>query len=217
MSNGGETVVKSFDLTFVLYEQGNILSFLFGTAALSPIIIGTMLCTLIVFNRDIEVAFVGLGIVINEVLNQILKKTFKQARPDSKLQRSFAKSLGVVGGDPTFGDGSTHSKYGMPSAHTQFMMFFAVCIPLILRSKHVLTRSLAIFVAWFTAIFVAYSRIHMDHHTEAQVLVGAFTGISFGIFWKVVVMRNVQRYVVPFVRRTPLLSKTLEIASVHDK
>jgi hypothetical protein len=51
----GTAIVKSFDLTFVLYEQGNFMSFLYGTAALSPVILGAMFATLILFNRHIQV------------------------------------------------------------------------------------------------------------------------------------------------------------------
>jgi hypothetical protein len=51
----GQAIIKSFDLTFVLYEEGNYLSFLFGTAALSPILLGAMFGTLVLFNRHIQV------------------------------------------------------------------------------------------------------------------------------------------------------------------
>jgi membrane-associated phospholipid phosphatase len=146
-----------------------------------------------------------------------LKRLIKQPRPDSKLQREYARSLGVVSGNPTFGDGSTHSQYGMPSAHTQFMFFVALCLPLILRSKYTLERKLVTLLGWVLAIFVSYSRVKMEHHTTEQVLVGMMIGLIIGSIWRFIVMQHVvERFVIPLCKRSKFITDVLEISSIND-
>jgi dolichyldiphosphatase len=65
-----------------------------------------MLTTLVVFQRDLDgIAFL-IGQLSNEVLNQILKRFIKQSRPH----------------------GARMSGAGMPSAHSQFIAFFATYV-----------------------------------------------------------------------------------------
>ncbi|CAK4745434.1 unnamed protein product [Aphanomyces euteiches] len=67
-----------------------------------------MYATLILFQRDLHIIFMVLGQLVNEVFNQILKRTIDQKRPD----------------------GADMEDAGMPSAHSQFMAFFATYVVL---------------------------------------------------------------------------------------
>jgi dolichyldiphosphatase len=104
----------------------------------------------------------------------------------------------------------------MPSAHTQFMMFLAVCIPLILRTQRGFERTVATLIGWVAAVFVAYSRVHMEHHTIKQVVAGAFVGITVGVLWRFVAMRFVERFVVPLCKKSHFITHTLGFTSLYD-
>ncbi|KDO29113.1 hypothetical protein SPRG_06169 [Saprolegnia parasitica CBS 223.65] len=99
---------KLFTLTSVMYEADDPFGSLAALVTLSPVFIMVMYATLIVFQRDLHVICMLLGQMLNEIVNQILKRTIDQKRPD----------------------GAEMHDAGMPSAHAQFMAFFATYVVL---------------------------------------------------------------------------------------
>ncbi|OQR88851.1 hypothetical protein THRCLA_10061, partial [Thraustotheca clavata] len=99
---------KMFTLTSVMYEADDPFGSLAALVTLSPVFIMVMYATLIVFQRDLHIIFMLIGQMTNEIVNQILKRTIDQKRPD----------------------GAEMEDAGMPSAHAQFMAFFATYVVL---------------------------------------------------------------------------------------
>jgi hypothetical protein len=69
------------ELTTVHYYPHDPFSVVFAYTTLTPLIILVSLATLLLFRRDLRTATLFGGLLINECLNYVLKKTFKQARP----------------------------------------------------------------------------------------------------------------------------------------
>ena len=72
--------------------------------------------TLIYTTREVEIGLTFGGQLACEALNWLLKRYFKQARPD------------VIH--------ALHKGYGMPSSHAQFVSYFAVTVTLFLLLRH---------------------------------------------------------------------------------
>ena len=79
----------------------------------------------------------------------------------------------------------------MPSAHAQFMMFFAVYTMLFLskrvRSTSRTERLVVGLGVQFLAILVTFSRVYLGYHTLEQVVVGNTVGIGTAVIWDVMV------------------------------
>lgn len=78
----------------------------------------------------------------------------------------------------------------MPSAHAQFMAYYATYLIIwMFRCSHFslskkLLRSFGLLVL---SSVVAYSRVYLFYHTPLQVLAGCAIGVVLGIFWLEVV------------------------------
>ncbi|KAF9211774.1 hypothetical protein BGZ59_007611, partial [Podila verticillata] len=95
--------LTSLSITHVQFVQNDILSKLLAYVTLSPLAILCGYVGAILTGRDLKAVVMLGGQLLNEVVNQMLKRLVKQARPTEYL-----------------GDG-----YGMPSSHSQFMAYFA--------------------------------------------------------------------------------------------
>ncbi|ETV88154.1 hypothetical protein, variant 1 [Aphanomyces astaci] len=82
VSDSSSQLKKPFSLTWVMYDVDDPLGQLLALVTLSPVFIMVMYATLLVFQRDLHIAFLLLGQLLNEVFNQILKRTIDQKRPD---------------------------------------------------------------------------------------------------------------------------------------
>lgn len=74
-----------FDTTFFplpTFLQAHYHLILYNYITLSPLIIVVSFVTLVLFKRDLRTATFFLGILVNEVINNFLKKHIKEARPD---------------------------------------------------------------------------------------------------------------------------------------
>lgn len=120
--------------------------------------------------REIEPVIVVGGHLIGEILNKIIKHLIKQPRPD------FHKDFGVASGH-----GLT---YGMPSAHSQFMGFFALyfaCIIINKVPKPKQQKVVGVCILLLISILVAFSRVYLLYHTVPQVIVGILVGSVLGL------------------------------------
>ncbi|XP_012259735.1 dolichyldiphosphatase 1-like [Athalia rosae] len=160
-------------LTLVEYPQGDLIGKFLALITLIPFAVIAGFLALVLFRRDLHtIAFLG-GIVVNEVVNFSLKHTICEARP---LRREV-----------------NYTEYGMPSAHSQFMWFFATyaTIFVFVRLHHNNNSTVSerfwriIIIASCMAIatLVAFSRIYLQYHSVSQVICGVLIGILVGIIW----------------------------------
>ncbi|KAG0303772.1 hypothetical protein BGZ98_006300 [Dissophora globulifera] len=164
--------LTSLSVTHVQFLQNDIVSKLMAYITLSPLGILCGYAAIIITSRDLKPTVMFAGQIVNEVVNQVLKRLVKQARPTEYL-----------------GDG-----YGMPSSHSQFMAYFAVYTMILMyRSTpdflmpHIV--STAVFV-W--AALVVYSRVHLYYHTWQQVVAGTIAGAAFALIYYFVI-QNILR------------------------
>ncbi|KAJ3416719.1 Dolichyldiphosphatase 1 [Chytridiales sp. JEL 0842] len=155
--------LKAFSLTFVQYDPTDrLLGKPMAIASLLPIFMIVSYLTIIAVRRDVLVALMFLGQLLNEGLNLIAKKSIKEPRP-------------------------TGNGYGYPSSHSQFMTFFATFISLHiflrLKYKRALWKPLLAFGNFAMAALVAYSRVHLFYHTYPQVVAGSLIGVVTGALW----------------------------------
>ena len=152
--------MKSFDLTCLYYDEKDIPMVLLS---LLPIFLMVSYVTLIVVNRDWRVFSMLVGQLLNEGLNNILKRTIKEPRP------------------PT----SKKDGYGMPSSHSQFVWYFAIygLLCLSVSRQNPWIRLIYAMGMVGGATGVSISRVWLDYHTVDQVLVGASVGSVIGILW----------------------------------
>mmetsp|Transcript_23998 Transcript_23998/g.44556 ORF Transcript_23998/g.44556 Transcript_23998/m.44556 type:complete len:84 (+) Transcript_23998:88-339(+) len=83
MSNEVADLVP-FDLTYVRYENHDMLGLQLAVITLAPIFIMVMYATIILIRRDFQTCFICVGQLSNVVLNLILKKLIAQPRPEDR-------------------------------------------------------------------------------------------------------------------------------------
>ena len=69
--------------------------------------------------------------------------------------------------------------YGFPSAHSQFMGFFAgyyICVILLKSPCLNLVKPICLFAA-ISMMGVAFSRVYLLYHSNVQVIAGLITGL----------------------------------------
>ncbi len=74
-----------FSLTFVRYEEGDLLGKILALFTLSPVFIMVMYATILVVRRDIQTALITMGQLINVGLNLVLKKIINDPRPKERF------------------------------------------------------------------------------------------------------------------------------------
>ncbi|DAZ99359.1 TPA: hypothetical protein N0F65_005210 [Lagenidium giganteum] len=162
---GSDQVLTEFEWTWVVYDPRDPLGQIFALFTLSPVFIMVMYATLVVFQRDMDIIFMLIGQLANEVLNQILKRSIHQSRPH----------------------GARMSGSGMPSAHSQFITFFSTYVILYtwkrLNSHRRLEQTLTMVGAIVLATMVCVSRVRLGYHSLEQVLAGACVGCMAGLAW----------------------------------
>ncbi|CAG0920925.1 unnamed protein product [Notodromas monacha] len=206
-----------FSTTLVVRPPG-LVGLLMGILSLTPFAVLVGFVTLIFFRRDLHTIFFLVGLLLNTVMNMILKPVIAQDRPDynEHLRRYHGNSV----------------SYGMPSHHSQFMWFFCFYMILFLmfRVKSVVPRGSGETAArqrWMYALFLlgagaSYSRVYLGYHTMEQVVVGAFVGSLFASAWFYIM----QHYLSPcflkilchpswVVRAEQLVEKTRESLNGH--
>mmetsp|Transcript_16930 Transcript_16930/g.22794 ORF Transcript_16930/g.22794 Transcript_16930/m.22794 type:complete len:198 (-) Transcript_16930:91-684(-) len=157
-------VRKPLGLTFVLYEDGNLLSKILALATLTPIFAGVALLGALVTTRRLAWAWALLGAVLVDVACAALKELIQQPRPT----------------------GSYREGPGMPSEHAAFSTFLAVHLSLWVWARVRCPWALKALmylalVAWTCLVVV--SRHHLGVHSSAQLAVGSAIGAAAGAAW----------------------------------
>ncbi|RLN46050.1 hypothetical protein BBJ29_003382 [Phytophthora kernoviae] len=158
-------ILKAFELTWVMYDPTDRFGVIMALFTLSPVFVTLMHVTLVAFQRDLDSVSMFLGQVTSEVLNKVLKKAINQRRPDGAR----------MGGS------------GMPSAHSQFISYFASYAVAYtwsrLNSHRYMEQCFTIVGAILLALLTCYSRVRLGYHTKDQVIVGALVGVLAGFTW----------------------------------
>jgi len=162
-----------FALTHVEYPKGDFIGKILAISSLMPMAIIAGFITLILFRRDLHTITFFIGLLLNELLNMILKYTIRESRP---MHRNVQ-----------------YTEFGMPSSHSQLMWFFAIySVYFTLFRLHqypgkglsALIQKIGIIVTVLVvAACVAYSRIYLMYHTWSQIMWGAFMGSLFATIW----------------------------------
>ncbi|CAI5477926.1 unnamed protein product [Closterium sp. Yama58-4] len=151
-------------------------------ASLVPVFIAFgCLPTHVVFRRDLRTMFFLLGLLLDDTFNHVIKHSLEMPRPPHTCA-----ALEVC------------DSHGMPSAHSQFMAFFAtfatwlVCYKMDYEDER--WRWVTAILPWPFTFLTMASRVYLGYHTIPQVLAGFTLGILSGSFWFYVV----HRVFVPF-------------------
>ncbi|XVF55435.1 hypothetical protein PTKIN_Ptkin06aG0035700 [Pterospermum kingtungense] len=163
--------LKAVTLTHVRYRRGDQLGHFLAWVSLVPVFISLGgFISHFIFRRELQGMFFALGLLISQLINEIIKTTVQEARPETCAMLEMCDS------------------HGWPSSHCQYMFFFAVYSSLLTCKGingiwKVRTRSAALFLHWSMAVLTMYSRVYLGYHTVAQVFAGAGLGTFLGGVW----------------------------------
>jgi membrane-associated phospholipid phosphatase len=125
-----------------------------------PLIICGMTTYATYLRRPFLVAFI-VGLILNVMVNKILKGVFRENRPDNQIP-FFDKENNYYSGV---------EKYGFPSAHSQ-TAFYGVAYMYMILGRASPFWVLALFIGCVTV----YQRIKYNRHTLSQLFFGAAIG-----------------------------------------
>ncbi|KAH3686032.1 hypothetical protein WICPIJ_003032 [Wickerhamomyces pijperi] len=171
-----------FDDTYVLYNADDIFSLLSVFFTLLPIGILVFYLSWFLTTREVEPVIMAAGQVVNDIINNVAKNHIKQVRPYN-FEGFQASGL--------------RSGYGMPSAHSQFMGFFATYLILRIwiqwKGLSVLRKIISTISLGALSWCVMYSRVYLYYHSVPQVLVGLGIGTTLGLvyYFTIDVLRSI--------------------------
>ncbi|KAH7844616.1 hypothetical protein Vadar_029952 [Vaccinium darrowii] len=173
--------LKAVTLTHVRYQKGDHLGHFLAWISLVPVFISLGgFISHFILRRELQTMFFALGLVFSQFINELIKQSVQQARPETCFLLETCDS------------------HGWPSSHSQYMFFFATYFTLLTYYRFgVLGRNqmaVAFFVVWPLALLTMYSRVYLGYHTVAQVFAGAGLGIVVGAAWFWVVNSVIRVY-----------------------
>ena len=125
-------------------------------------------------NKSNLLFYYVLGNFLSILINIVLKGIIQEPRPKEYIENY--KAALAHGKKHLFKYGLTFDFFGMPSGHTQMMLFSTVFIYCALHKEN-------IFYLYFLASFIIMVKlILLKDHTIIQVLVGAIIGSIFGYY-----------------------------------
>ncbi|XP_010253560.1 PREDICTED: lipid phosphate phosphatase gamma, chloroplastic-like [Nelumbo nucifera] len=163
-------LLKAVTLTHVRYQKGDRLGHFLAWVSLIPVFISLGgFISHFVFRRELQGIFFALGLLISQFINEVIKKSVQQSRPETCMLLEMCDS------------------HGWPSSHSQYMFFFAVYYTLLMYKgiglAGVRKKFTVGFIPWSVALLTMYSRVYLGYHTVAQVFAGATLGIALGALW----------------------------------
>ena len=126
----------------------------------------------LLWNKNTLFFYYSIGIFIGAISNIILKGLFLQPRP-SIDQKSFDLAL-QNGKRFLFKNGLPYDIFGMPSGHSQSVLFSTVLIYMALKNRKILYAYLLV------SVITMIQRVYFNHHTVLQVFVGVVIGAILG-------------------------------------
>mmetsp|Transcript_1793 Transcript_1793/g.6407 ORF Transcript_1793/g.6407 Transcript_1793/m.6407 type:complete len:214 (-) Transcript_1793:158-799(-) len=180
---------QALELTHVVHDPGDPLSVVFAFSALVPFCVLVGLATLFVAKREMVWGWALAGMVGNEAVNYVLKKTVQEPRPEE----------------------SHRGGYGWPSSHAQFQAFFAAFVGLIVLHRWGMTRLSAgkLSILWAVAFTVSIGRVALHYHTQSQVMAGMAIGTTLGVLWFLLYKHVAVPFIFPLVEEHPIAKSLL--------
>ena len=122
------------------------------------------------------------GLILNTIFNVFLKVTRQQPRPsiDTDKFNLLLKNYN----DDLFKNGIPDI-FGMPSGHTQSILFSTVYVFLSLKKRNILLFYL------LASLITMWQRVYCNHHTVFQVIVGFAIGSLFAYFIYKLARKNI--------------------------
>jgi len=128
----------------------------------------------LLWNKNNLFFYYTIGLFCDIILNLILKGIIQQPRPtDDPKTLNLALTHGK---HFLFNNGIPYDIFGMPSGHSQNVLFSTVFVFLSLRRKNIL------YVYLFISLLIISQRVVYNYHTLLQVIVGSIIGALFGYF-----------------------------------
>ncbi|RRT73496.1 hypothetical protein B296_00019478 [Ensete ventricosum] len=172
MEDAPAAALKAVTLTHVRYPRGDSLGHFLAWVSLIPVFIsfGGFISHFI-FRRELQGLCFTLGLIISQVINELIKSSIQQSRPSS-----MCAVLEVC------------DSHGWPSSHSQFMFFFSTYFSLLCLINGVgvsspSSRRIIALLPWPSAFLTLYSRVYLGYHTVPQVLAGSTLGLLLGAGW----------------------------------
>ncbi|KAG5674014.1 hypothetical protein PVAND_004007 [Polypedilum vanderplanki] len=179
-----ESEWKSLSLTLVEYPRNDVFGKFMAILALAPLYIIATFSTISLRCRDLHTIFYFIGILLNEALNMTLKYLIKEPRPAVR--------------------DNYYVQFGMPSSHSQFMLFFTTYSILFLFKRlhqnslvERIFRGIIVILMIIVTALICYGRLYLMYHTLSQVIVGAIIGFMTALIWFVFVHSILTPYVFP--------------------
>ena len=147
-----------------------------------PLIL-TLISFFLLWNKKNLFCYYTIGIFLSIILNLVLKGLFKMPRPSEDI-KTFNLAL-KNGKRFIFKNGVPHDMFGMPSGHSQSVMFSTIFVFLSLKNYKILYLYLLI------SIITMCQRIYYNHHTLIQVIAGDMVGLFFGYLMFYLCKKNI--------------------------
>lgn len=158
--------LRPFGWTYVVYADGDRVGHILALFSMAPVFIIVALVTTLAQRRDLATLAMLSGQLLNELLNLLLKSLIREERPNTLHQYA--------------------PRFGMPSNHAQFMGFTAAYVTLwALKHWQVSSqwRLCAVGSSVTLAAIVIASRVYLNYHSVAQVIVGGAVGAAAAALW----------------------------------
>ncbi|XP_051152327.1 lipid phosphate phosphatase gamma [Andrographis paniculata] len=171
--------LKAVTLTHVRYQRGDQLGHFLAWISLIPVFISLGgFVSHCIFRRELQGLFFAIGLLISQFVNEVIKTSVQQARPETCALLEMCDS------------------HGWPSSHAQYMFFFAVYLTLLthyrIGSLFRTQMGIVFLLVWPSTVLTMYSRVYLGYHTVAQVFAGAALGAALGGAWFWVVNKSVR-------------------------
>ncbi|XP_059646908.1 lipid phosphate phosphatase gamma [Cornus florida] len=173
--------LKAVTLTHVRYQKGDHFGHFLAWVSLVPVFISLGgFVSHFMFRRELQGMFFALGLIFSQFVNEFIKTSVQQARPETCALLEMCDS------------------HGWPSSHSQYMFFFAMYFTLLTYKKigNLIRKQMwfAGLVVWPMALLTMYSRVYLGYHSVAQVFAGAVLGLVLGALWFWVINSVLIRY-----------------------
>jgi membrane-associated phospholipid phosphatase len=131
-----------------------------------PIIL-IMVSIIVYWNKPVIYSFYIYGIIVDVILNNVLKHIIAQPRPIEDINIFHAKKTHAS-------DRVGPQQYGMPSGHSQLCAFSTIYV--YLSTRNLFTTIIFCLITINTMI----QRVHYKNHSVIQVVSGAIVGLVTG-------------------------------------
>jgi dolichyldiphosphatase len=132
--------LKSWSVTCIEFEEGDLFSFVVAFSQLAPVFVCVSLATLCAFQRDLRVAVFFVGQLFDAAFNQVVKRIIKQPRPHGITNgTAYAHAPPHTHTQLTARSvctASLRTDYGMPSNHSEFILFFSTYAALVVLFRY---------------------------------------------------------------------------------